>query len=223
MWLECVGLPGAGKTRVMLETQACLLKAAPDLKVHMWVAPMTRTWVAKVWDRWSFGWFWLQTGCWAEPFNRALTSRALTLFKLKRLAETAKSDAVYLLDQSELQAIWSFALRAQNPHQVNVRQLVQQTYSGRASVVVYFKLDAEQSSARLSQRQAMGGNPTGFDDMAHAARVAKFESATVIFDDILHELAQCGVEVVEVNNVHPDDVQVITHRLCRLILQRWTR
>jgi hypothetical protein len=223
MWVEFIGLPGSGKTSVVLETEAYLLRAAPHVRIHLGLEPIPRTWVVKVWDRLAFAWFWLQTGCWAEPRNRALGRRAHTLFKLKRLAEMAQSDAVYLLDQSELQAIWSFVLRANEPQQVNVRRLVHRAYSGRADVVVHFKLDAEQSSARLSQRLALGGNPTGFDDMPHAARVATFEGATVIFDDMAKALTERGVEVLDVHNAHPDDVQVIAQRLCGLILQRLDR
>lgn len=223
MWLECIGLPGSGKTSVALQTQACLLKAAPHLRVHLGVEPVARTGVAKVWDRLAFAWLWFQTGCWAEPRNQALHRRAHTLLKLKRLAEMAQSDAVYLLDQSELQAIWSFALRAQEPQRVNMRRLVYRAYSGCAHVVVHFKLDAEQCSERLSQRLALGGNLTGFDDMTHAARVATFESATVIFDDMAKALTERGVEVLDVHNAHPDDVQAIAQRLCGLILQRLDR
>jgi thymidylate kinase len=223
MWVECIGLPGSGKTSVVLQTQACLLKAAPHLRVHLGVEPMPRTWVVKVWDRLALVGFWLQTGCWAEPRNRALHCRAHTLFKLKRLAKMAQSDAVYLLDQSELQAIWSFVLRANEPQQVNVRRLVHRAYSGCANLVVYFKLDAEQCSERLSQRLALGGNLTGFDDMTHAARVATFKSATVIFDDMAKALTERGVEVLDVHNAHSDDVQAIAQRLCGLILQRLDR
>jgi hypothetical protein len=215
--VECLGLPGTGKTTLCL---ALLGRggwtAGKPLNTKIWRAwPLGRRLrllaAALFWEAGAFisvMWAVATLGIWRQP-RPALRAMQLPVqrywLKQQLACKRSQGDGILLFDQGIGMVLWSVLDEAgcHSPPAAAIDRLVRRLYRGIAVAFIFLDADHVTAAQRISAR--IGGE-SRFDSMPHEQVAARLKPAEGLLRSIETALAKIGMATATLDATRPADV-----------------